>query len=59
MIETDFKKIFKNKKVIVTGHTGFKGGWLSLWIKYLGAKVSGYSLSPITRKNFCRIFFIG
>ena len=37
-------KIFKNKKVIVTGHTGFKGSWLSLWLKILGAKVIGVSI---------------
>ena len=40
------------KKVLITGHTGFKGGWLSLWLKYLGAKIIGYSLNPITKKNF-------
>jgi CDP-glucose 4,6-dehydratase len=32
--------------VLITGHTGFKGSWLSLWLSYLGAKVSGYSLPP-------------
>ena len=37
------KKIFKNKKVIVTGHTGFKGTWLSLWLNTMGAKVLGIS----------------
>ena len=37
-------KIFKNKKVIVTGNTGFKGSWLSLWLKILGAKVIGISI---------------
>jgi CDP-glucose 4,6-dehydratase len=37
---------WKNKKVLITGHTGFKGGWLSIWLKMLGAKVYGYSLSP-------------
>ena len=46
------KKFWKNKKVLVTGHTGFKGGWLSVWMKYLGAKVAGYSLNTITKKNF-------
>lgn len=46
------KKFWKNKRVLVTGHTGFKGGWLSLWLKLLGAKVYGYSLNPITKKNF-------
>ena len=37
---------WKNKKVFVTGHTGFKGSWLTLWLKKLGADVSGYSLKP-------------
>lgn len=37
---------FKGKKVLVTGHTGFKGAWLSLWLKRLGAEVIGYSLPP-------------
>ena len=36
-------RIFKNKKVIVTGHTGFKGTWLSLWLNIMGAKVLGVS----------------
>ncbi len=40
------------KRIFVTGHTGFKGGWLSLWLKILGAKVHGYSLPPPTDPNF-------
>ena len=36
--------LFKNKKVIVTGHNGFKGSWLSIWLSLLGAKVIGISL---------------
>ena len=43
-----FNNIYKNKKVFLTGHTGFKGSWLSLWLTKLGAKVYGYSLSPNT-----------
>ena len=40
---------FKNKNVLITGHTGFKGGWLALWLSYLGAEVYGYSLpSPFS-----------
>lgn len=39
------------KKVFVTGHTGFKGGWLSLWLKSLGAEVFGYALNPPTTPN--------
>jgi CDP-glucose 4,6-dehydratase len=39
-------KIFKNKKIIVTGHTGFKGSWLTLWLSMMGAKIVGISLKP-------------
>ena len=40
------KKFWKNKKVLITGHTGFNGGWLSLWLSILGAKIYGISLKP-------------
>ena len=46
-----FNQIYKNKKVLITGHTGFKGSWLSLWLKRLGAEVLGYSLEPPTQPN--------
>ena len=39
------------KRVFVTGHTGFKGSWLSLWLQRLGAEVAGYSLAPQTQPN--------
>ncbi len=39
---------WKNKKVLITGHTGFKGSWLSLWLQNAGANVIGYSLPPPT-----------
>lgn len=42
---------WKNKRVFVTGHTGFKGSWLSLWLQTLGANVLGYSLPPTTKPN--------
>lgn len=41
-----FSETYKNKKVFVTGHTGFKGTWLSIWLQSLGAQVKGYSLNP-------------
>lgn len=52
------KKFWKNKKVFITGHTGFKGSWLCLWLKFLGADVKGYALKPPTSPNLfnlCRI----
>jgi len=44
-------KFWKNKKVFVTGHTGFKGSWLCLFLTYLGAEVTGYSLNPNTKPS--------
>jgi CDP-glucose 4,6-dehydratase len=41
-----------SKKVLVTGHTGFKGGWLSIWLQKMGAVVFGYSLPPAEDINF-------
>tara|TARA_B110000971_G_C19996910_1_gene494803 strand:- start:664 stop:1734 length:1071 start_codon:yes stop_codon:yes gene_type:complete len=47
------KNFFKNKKVIITGHTGFKGSWLALWLNYMGAKVMGISINyPTEPSNF-------
>lgn len=43
--------IYQNKRVFLTGHSGFKGSWLSLWLQTLGAKVYGYSLAPNTTPN--------
>ena len=39
---------FAQRSVFVTGHTGFKGSWLSLWLSRLGARVTGYALAPST-----------
>ena len=43
--------IYRNKKVFITGHTGFKGSWLTLILKQLGAEIRGYSLKPNTSPN--------
>ena len=52
-MDCEFDGIFEGKTVLVTGHTGFKGSWLSLWLQRLGAKVVGYSLpSPTDPSNF-------
>jgi CDP-glucose 4,6-dehydratase len=42
---------WKGRRVFLTGHTGFKGGWLALWLAHLGAEVRGYSLDPSTHPN--------
>ena len=42
---------WQGKRVFLTGHTGFKGGWLSLWLQAMGAEVHGYALSPPTQTN--------
>ncbi|MGL5056168.1 MAG: CDP-glucose 4,6-dehydratase [Fusobacteriaceae bacterium] len=47
----NFNNVYKGKKVLVTGHTGFKGSWLSIWLNELGAEVIGYSLDPYTEKD--------
>jgi CDP-glucose 4,6-dehydratase len=51
-VDADF---WNGKNVFLTGHTGFKGGWLSLWLASLGAKVTGYALAPNTSLNFYEI----
>ncbi len=43
---------WKDRRVFITGHTGFIGGWLSMWLLRLGARVSGYALQPPTRPSF-------
>ena len=48
-----FGNVFKNKTILVTGHTGFKGSWLCIWLKELGANIIGYALESYTeRDNF-------
>ena len=45
------KNFWKNKKVLITGHTGFKGSWLSIWLKLQGADIVGISLDPPTNPS--------
>lgn len=49
-------KFWKNKKVLITGHTGFKGSWLSLILKYLGCEIYGYALMPEDSKSIFKEF---
>ena len=48
-MDSDF---WNDRSVFVTGHTGFKGGWLAFWLSEMGAKVYGYSLEAATKPNF-------
>ena len=52
MKNQNIQTAFKNKTILVTGHTGFIGTWMSLWLDFLGAKVVGYSLSPVKPSMF-------
>lgn len=47
-----FANFYRGKRVLVTGHTGFKGGWLAAWLKSLGAHVIGLALPPESKPNF-------
>ncbi len=49
-----FKNIYYNKKVLITGHTGFKGSWLTIWLNILGAKVYGISNNYVTKPSFLK-----
>ena len=44
-------EVYKNKKVLITGHTGFKGSWLAIWLLEMGAEVYGYALPPKTNSD--------
>jgi CDP-glucose 4,6-dehydratase len=49
------KNFWSGKKVFITGHTGFKGSWLSLWLQNSGAQVTGYALEPPTTPNMFEV----
>ena len=53
------RSFYKGKKVFITGHTGFKGSWLSSWLNKLGADVSGFALEPPTTPSMFEICGIG
>ena len=49
------RNFFKNKKILVTGHTGFMGSWLTAWLTMLDSNVCGYSLDPPTQPNMYQV----
>lgn len=54
-----FDNFYKGKRVLVTGHTGFKGSWLSIWLHELGAEVIGVGLDPFTERDNYVLSYIG
>ncbi len=52
-------QFWSGKRVFLTGHTGFKGSWLSLWLRQLGASVTGYALEPPTQPNLFTVAKVG
>ncbi len=52
LVDPIFEGLFSGKRVLVTGHSGFKGGWISAWLYRLGAKVTGLSLPPEPGPSF-------
>jgi len=56
VMDSDF---WKGKRVFITGHTGFKGSWLSLWLHSMGAEVTGYALNPPTEPSLYKLCRIG
>ena len=55
---TEVVSFWRGKRVVLTGHTGFKGGWLALWLQRLGANVTGISLAPNTVPNLFELAHI-
>ena len=51
-------KFWLGKRVLVTGHTGFKGGWLAIWLHRMGAQVSGLSMAPLTSPNLFELALV-
>jgi CDP-glucose 4,6-dehydratase len=52
---TALETVYRGRRVLVTGHTGFKGSWLALWLSRLGAKVAGLALPPETEPNHFKL----
>jgi CDP-glucose 4,6-dehydratase len=52
-------KTWQERRVFLTGHTGFKGSWLALWLSRLGAQIRGYALDPCTEPNLFNLASVG
>ena len=50
---------WKDRSVFITGHTGFKGAWLCLWLRHMGARVTGYALDPPTDPSLFNLAGVG
>src|SRR5262249_419957 len=50
-MNVDLGQVYRGRRVLVTGHTGFKGAWLCLWLRQLGAEVTGYALPAATEPS--------
>lgn len=59
LVVTLFGDVYRNRRVLVTGHTGFKGSWLSLWLESLGASVTGIALAPESQPNHWNLLELG
>ena len=53
------RAFWQGKRVLLTGHTGFKGSWLSLWLQFMGAQVVGYALEPPTKPSLFEVAEVG
>ena len=53
------RAFWSGKRVLLTGHTGFKGSWLALWLESLGAQVSGFALDPGTEPSLFELARVG
>lgn len=53
------REFWRDRRVLVTGHTGFKGAWLSLWLQSMAAKVTGFALAPPTEPSFFDLACVG
>jgi CDP-glucose 4,6-dehydratase len=59
ILNTAMASFWQGKSVFLTGHTGFKGGWLAIWLHAMGAKVTGYALYPHTEPNLYSMARVG